>query len=250
MRHNLILRPLTWAILLAMAVGSPAAAEGPASRDAIAQEFRTFPLYQTIERRYPETYAAILNLMVDGTNRGRRHRDLVADGHARIVALLAEQAPKANVENTLRMAEITRDEARAVLAKDPATCLVLLGLRPHDIAMTDALPEALLKKEQAIMAQLLEQTAVAPEQTPVKALDDSAAEKLGIKAYDRLPDDQLRAAFLRIGGDPKNANDPVSQTAFCEFTIAMFDIILDMPPVEAAQIYKAFNALGAESATP
>ena len=233
---------------LAMATATAAPAE-IFSRKQVAAELSVMPLYQTLAKHYPTTHSKIVGEIADGLNNGRRRSDVVAELHSLVIALLAKEAPKANIENTVNLLSITRDQTKATLAKDPAACMALLGLAPDDGALAKALPQDLVDQEMVVTAKLLEQTALAPEQ-PVDPLDPQTVDALAFEAYDRLPDDRLRAAFMRIGGDASKATDPISQTAYCEFSLAMFDIMLSMPPIEAARTFKGFNALEAAENQP
>jgi hypothetical protein len=242
-------RRLATALVLALAFATPAAAER-ITREAAAEELDAIPLYQVLAKHYPAVHAQVLDGLVQGINGGRPYRTMIADLNAVVVKLVTQQAPKANIENTLALLKLTRDQAKVTLARDPAGCLSVLGVREYDIAAVRALPEDLTQREMSLMTKVLEQTAVAPE-TPAVKIDEKALEAIALDAYDRLPDDRLRVAFGEIGGDPAKAKDPLSQTAFCEFSIAMFDILLAMPPIEGAQNFRGLNALGeAAAATP
>jgi hypothetical protein len=242
------LRRLAAALALTLAFASPAAAERIA-REAAAEELQTIPLYSMLAKHYPAVYAQVLDGLVQGINGGRPHKAMVADLNAVVVQLVAQQTPKANIENTLAVLKLTREQAKVTLARDPAGCLSILGVRQYDIAAVRALPEDLTQREMSVMTKLLEQTALAPE-APAVRINAKALEAIAMDAYDQLSDDRLRVAFGEIGGDPAKANDPLSQTAFCEFSIAMFDILLAMPPIEGAQNFRALNALGEAAATP
>lgn len=229
-------------ILSGLLAAGPAAAADRITREAAAAEVAAIPLFQVLAKHYPKLHDQLLDDLVRGINAGRPYSALTAEINAEIVKLVVEQTPKANVENTIAMLSITRDQASAVLAKDPAFCLSLLGVRPYDINATRALPEALADRERVLMAKLLEQTAVAPE-APSATRREKAAQAVAIDAYDRLSDDRLRVALGEIAGDPTKAVTPLQQTAFCEFSIAMFDQLLKMPPVEGAQLFRALTEM-------
>lgn len=227
-------------ILSGLMAGSPAAAAERLTREAAVAELDALPAFRVLAKHYPAIYAQLLDDLVRGVNAGRPYSAITGEINAVIVKLVGEQMPKANVENTLAMMAMAREQASIMLAKDPAFCLSVLGVRPFDIGATRALPEDVTDRERVLMAKLLEQTAVAPE-APSNVRKDKTVEAVAMDAYDRLSDDRLRVALGEIAGDPAKAATPLQQTAFCEFSIAMFDLLLKMPAVEGAQTFRAFS---------
>lgn len=235
-------RVLAALILSGLLAGSPAAAAERLTREAAVAELDALPLYQVLAKHYPKVHDQLIDDLVRGVNAGRPYSAVTGDINAVVANLVGEQMPKANVENTVAMMALARDQANAVLAKDPAMCLSILGVRAFDIGAVRALPEELTEREAVLMAKLLKQTAVAPE-TLSSARKDKTIEAVAMDAYDRLSDDRLRVALGEIAGDPKKAATPLQQTAFCEFTIGMFDLLLKMPPIEGAQTFRALSAM-------
>ena len=234
--------PMAAALAAGLFLAHPAIAETLTREAAIAQ-LNSVPLYPVLAKHYPATYAQVVDGLVQGANSGRRYSEMVAETNQMVATLVAEQGAKANVENTVGMLSLTRDQAKSALARDPGYCLSVLGVRAHDMAAINALPEELTKREMALMVKLLEQTALNPEPAPPEKLAQKKLEAIAMQAYDRLPSDELRVALRAIEGDPKKATSPLEQTAFCEFSIAMFDIMLAMPPIEAAQTFKGISAM-------
>ena len=234
--------------LLAMTALLPRTAHADAvTRQAADAEIRQVPAYAVMAQHYPSEYQRVLDIVLDGLNSGRRFNDIVLDINPIVVALVVQQAPKANVENTLAMIRLTRAQAKALEAIDPKLCLVLLGSAESEKAIGLQMPAGLLEQELALTANLLRQTALAPESPPTSPLSEKAIEAIAIEAYDALPGDQLRVAMRQIEGDPAKASTPLQQTAFCEFSMAMFDALLKMQPVEAVRTFKAMNLAAPES---
>lgn len=190
---------------------------------------------------YPDHYRLILDKVEPLYARGATVSSMSLVLYKLNAELFSRQLPKANVANTIASLQLTRDEGVAALAIDPGYCLDVLGLRKADRAPGLSLPPALVDRELALMAEVLEQTALAPEKTPAPLSEDEL-ERLAIAAYDDLPSDDLRLAFGRVGGDGSKADDMLSRTAVCEFSLAFFSQILRLPPVEGAKTFRALTA--------
>jgi len=199
------------------------------------------PAYAVMAKHFPTEYAQVLDIVVSGLNSGRRFNDIVLSINPIVVELVVRQAPKANVENTLASMRLTRAQAKALEGVDPKLCLVLLGFAKSDRAMGLSMPPELLQQELVLTANLLGQTALAPEPPSTAPLPEDVLKNIAIEAYDALPGDALRVAMREIEGDPTKAVTSLQQTAFCEFTMAMLDVMLKMPPVEAVRTYKAMS---------
>ena len=235
-----------WATAAAIAVSltitaAPARAE-TITREAAIANLNQHPLYPALAKYYPATYARLVDDLVAGINSGRPYGQLIGELNDMVTALVFEQTPKATVENTLALLSLNRDQAKATLALDPAYCLSLLGMRKLDIGLVQQLPRQLIDREAALMAKVLEQTSTRPDTTPPADLSETQILDLGVRAYDQLASDQLRVAFAETEGEPDNAVTPLQQTAHCEYTIEMLDILLAMPPVEGARTFKALFA--------
>lgn len=233
---------LSASCILAVAIFLPRAASAEAlTREAASAEIRQLPAYAVMAEHYPTEYARVLDIVVGGLTSGRRFNDIVLDVNPIVVQLVVREGPKANVENTLAMMRLTRAQAKALEAVDPKLCLVLLGSAKADKPLGVEMPAGLLEQELTLTANLLRQTAVAPEPPATSALSDKVIEAIAMEAYDALPGDELRVAMRQIEGNPSNASTPLQQTAYCEFSMALFDVLLKMPPVEAVRTFKAMN---------
>lgn len=239
------LRAVPPALAIAALAYSVPAAEPPKApvptREQLSSELKTMRVYQVMADHYPEHYRRILDEIEPLYARGATVASMSLALYKLNAQLFSEQLPKANVANTIASLELTRDEGAAALAVDPGYCLDVLGLRPVTSAPGLTMPAALVERELALMAEVLEQTARAPEKIP-DPLSEEEVERLGIAAYDDLPADELRLAFGRVGGDGAKADDTVSRTAVCEFSLAFFNRILKLPPVEGARTFRALTA--------
>ncbi len=227
--------------------GAPAAQAAPQTKEAASAEIQQVAAYAVMAKHFPAEYAKVLDVVVTGLNSGRRFNDIVLEINPIVVELVLRQAPMANVENTLASIRLTRAQAKAMEAIDPKLCLVLLGSATSDRAIGLDMPPELLEQELALTANLLRQTALAPEPVVTAPLPDGVLEDIAVTAYDALPGDQLRVAMREIEGDPTKASTALQQTAFCEFSVAMFDVLLKMPPVEAVRTFKAMTVSEPES---
>lgn len=249
-RNNRRARPalrLSAICILALAIFLPRAASADAlTRGAASAEIRQLPAYAVMAEHYPTEYAQVLDIIVDGLTSGRRFSDIVLDATPIVAQLVVREGPKANIENTLALMRLTRVQAKALEAIDPKLCLVLLGSAKADKPLGMEMPAVLFDQELVLTANLLRQTATAPEPPPTLALSEKAIEAIAIEAYGALPGDELRVAIRQTEGDPSKASTPLQQTAYCEFSMALFDILLKMPPVEATSTFKAMNLAAAQ----
>lgn len=247
MRRTFCLWRAAAGLCLSLTAMASAHAAEPAvmSREAISAQLRATPLYQVLADDYPDHFAKLLDRIQPMFARGATTVSIGEVLREMNGELISRQLPKANVANTLESMKLSRDQSRAALAIDPAYCMTVLGMGGPPITGDLGALAPLVDREMAFSADMLRQTARNPEPPP-KSMPQEQLQRLAVAAYDDLPSDQLRLAFQQIGGNGRNAKDAMGQTAFCEFSIALVDKILKLPPVEAAQTFRALGAVEAE----
>lgn len=231
-------------VCLALATMAAVQAAEPSvhSREAISAQLRQIPFYQVLADDYPDHFEKLLDHVQPMFARGATTASIGEAMREINGELIARQLPKANVANTIESMKLSRDQSRAALAIDPAYCMTILGMGGPPITDNLVALAPLVQRELAFSAEMLKQTAKDPAPPPA-AMPQERLQQLAMAAYDDLPSDQLRLAFQQIEGNGRNAKDALGQTAFCEFSIGLVDEILKLPPVEAAQTFRALAAL-------
>lgn len=230
------------ALLLGLSLSAAEAAVPSAALHAQAREgLLKTPVYRAILKYFPDSFTAIETTMAQAFADGHSSHEVMAAGQKVYLKLLAREIPKADNANSRELLGIVRAEARAALDQGPVYCLNVLGQAPTDSLPVDYLPPALIAKELDWASRLFEQTATRPAPAPA-TVEKQDLERAAIAAYDALPDPELRAAFMSIGGDAKKARTPTEQRAACLFSINLFDQFLAAPGDSGIELYRGLEA--------
>lgn len=219
------------------------AAGAELTREQASDEVKTLAPYRVMSEHYPAEFEKMLALLVKESKKGRSVREVALDNNPVMSELMSRQLPKTSASNALLELQYTIVEAKAAAAVKPKYCLAVLGMSKSDRPFDDYLPPDLAVKQMELAADVLLQTATAPE-APPPPIDGKLLRKITEDAYFSLPNERLRAAFNETGDDPSRAITPLQQTAHCQLAIGILEQILALPPAEAAVTYRSFAVDG------
>jgi len=135
------------------------------TREALAAELRSAPLYAALERKYPAHFGRLINTVWPDLQRNATD--------AEVVTLLREQTGKLyralipTAPNVLLFAnaQLTLEQAQALQRVSPEACVAYLDGTTGASAAAARLPRALVTREQALFADLMQ--AADPDHAPV-----------------------------------------------------------------------------------
>jgi len=232
-------RPSARSIAAAIAFAfSTQAAAADITREQASLEVKELAPYRVMAEHYPAEYEKMLSLLVKEARKGRSVREVALDNNAVITELVERQIPKANMDNALRNLSFMIVGAKAAMAVKPKYCLAVLGVAKSDRPFAEYLPSALEAENLSMTAELLRQTATAPEPPPPPTAG-MLKRKLAENAYFSLPSEPLSLAFRETRGEPSRAITMIQQEAFCRVSVRLLEQILSMPPAEAAATFKS-----------
>ena len=190
---------------------------------------------RVLKAYYPGDYAgAVLALKAGAAGKTTRSETRSAFDGA-VAPVLAHELPKASTENTLAFLKLARREQKAMMG-DPAACWRAMHAIGPAPAAAD-LPQNLRDDEMRLMARLLTQTALAPQNVPLPADTSARLRRVASGAMADLPA-ASRQALAGIEGRPNR----VQAQAACDFGLRLYEALLAAPDDDAAQMFKALAA--------
>ena len=202
------------------------------TREALAAELRSAPLYAALERKYPAHFSRLIDTLWPELQRN------VTD--AQIVALLREQTgklyraliPTAPDALLFANAQLTLEQAQALQRVSPEACVAYLDGTSGASAAAARLPRALVTREQALFSDLMQ--AADPDHAPV------------VTRAQTLPVLQLAVAALPMAEQRVLTVPALRHTAppaeRCQALIGFSRSILALPETERALALRGMYA--------
>lgn len=225
------------AAAIAFAFATQAAA-ADITREQASLEVRQLAPYQVMAEHYPAEFEKMLSLLVKEAKKGRSVREVALDNNPVISILTGKQMRKANTSNALRVLRNELDRAKAAAAVKPKYCLAVLDVAKSDRPFAEYMPPALEAESLTLMAEVLLQTATAPEPPPPR-VDGQLKYKIWDNAYFSLPSEPLSVAYRETGGETSRAISTIQQDAHCRVWISVLEQISNLPPDEAAMTVRS-----------
>jgi hypothetical protein len=215
-------KPSRAAVILGGALAILAARLGPAlispPPTIEAQLEASGALYKTLHRYYPAAFAQLA-----GEFKAADLGDKIAlENKVRpiIANLISVHMHEVDDATSAQMISFLVDEMRALRAKDPAACLDILSGDRVAVDTSTVIPPDLLRREDALTAQALEQAAAHPAPTARK-LSQSEHDALVIAAFKQMSNaDQTTVRPLLL--TPRKPSNSAEQDALCKFNIDLF----------------------------
>jgi hypothetical protein len=230
--------PLGWRLVehppqLALLGDAPApATDSEGSSDRVMQVLQTY---------YPEDYRKLMALGLRGSPRSWGWSPNVWRAQAIVVDLIRRKAPQADDENMMDFIRIARDGAHRLRDRSPKTCGSMMGGGGDAVGLQQAFAPDQADANR-ILARFLEQVATHPAPAYRTVDAQSAMMRIARAAEKRLPADERRAieesAGLRVARRNTPHNTPLSQKAFCDFSVAALDELAARSPHESAGIMR------------
>ena len=234
---------LAWtaAAVISFAAASPAwAAPSAKSMTAAREGLLQTPLYHSVETYYPGVFETMVTRLAEGLDAGLPWRDLVMTVRPIYIDLVSTAKGKADARMAVALMKLMRDQASEALAKGPSYCMGILGYAEIPELPYEYLSQATLRRETDWTAELLKQVATQPPPPPAP-LDSAEMTKLSTQAFDALPDNDTRAAFIRISDNLSSAKTPTEQRAACLYNIAWMDILVSRGDA-GGEMWRSINA--------
>lgn len=225
--------------LLAVVIAAQAWAQAPVqhpTRSQMEEGFAELPVFRSMRDHHPQAFRKIIDEATAGLLAGDTRQELAARVRPIYLELVASELPKASDENLLGAVQVTLAQMRALQTSAPDACYAL-AMGDQESNFAGEVPDALIAEEQAWAARLFTQTAKAPV-TRQPSDDSERIGDLALAAYEALPRPD-RARFMELGGDLVKATSADDRRIGCAFGVAMFELLLDMPDNEAAQLFYA-----------
>ncbi len=210
-------------------------------RPTIEEQADKIPSLKALHDYYPQEYQQVIAMLkaskLDASNK------VAVQDHIRpvIAQLMAKQAPHMSEENAIATFHLAVDEAKTLKARSAEDCVNFLnGGGRFGFAADEVFTKEELERDTTLTAKLLAQTAVSPLPTAAPLSSEQRA-KLARAAVDTLPaaSRETLMPILQYGGTPVGA---AQQGAYCDFTIAILQQLLAMPPKESGPMFRALAA--------
>ncbi|AQW31833.1 hypothetical protein ACJBUE_22815 (plasmid) [Ralstonia syzygii subsp. celebesensis] len=135
------------------------------TREALATELRTAPLYATLERKYPAHFKSLLDSIWPALQRNASDAEIIAQLRTQSSRLYRALLPTAPDTLLLANARLTIDQAETLQRISPEACVGYLDGTAGPGTVAARLPGTLLTREQALFSDLVQ--AADPEHAPM-----------------------------------------------------------------------------------
>ena len=196
---------------------------GALTRNDWDKNLQAMPLYRALKQRHPKSYEEILDVISNGTAKGATQAEVLAQGGAKLADLLLTLLPSADDTVLLDFGRLALDMFRALRSQDSAACYKAVS-GTHDLDVVRLLPPALAKRELEVNERIImsagKQVSSSDGDPPWdKILADFRSKGHTTEDFDLLSDDTV---------------SPADYARYCGAAIALYEVITDFPPKEAA----------------
>ncbi|MBI1407870.1 MAG: hypothetical protein GC145_17285 [Caulobacter sp.] len=229
----------------------------PAQEFAAAREAaEALPDVKVLKQYFPADYAALQNQMevVKGDRLGVAGVNQMVRATAN--AVMQREARKANDANLVRLMQLRRDKAEALRQKNVAWCYDFTRNARLTFDPNAVVPPEMVQRERDITSDILRQVATDPVlNAPGAAGANSNTEDRSLKAQQlrygqvEIRDNvakRARAGFsedeqktiVMLSGRSVSLDEAPRQGLMCRYSIAQLDETLQLPPEQAAMVYR------------
>jgi len=224
---------LALTILVAAALPGCAPANEPASQlDEVAW-------VKVLKARYPQDYAQLRDAVATAPDPSA----WATVAGQTLEALVNRQRSKMNTDTARAMFVLRRDQGRALQAVDAAGCAAFMDGQGTPASFSQIVTPQMAKRDHEVMAQLFEQTAIAPAAPPPR-LDMDILVQLSLGAMSRFTDSD-RNLVIDVLRTARNPATPDEARVMCAYHVALADHLLAMPQSEANPLIWSFLGGGA-----
>lgn len=208
----------------------------PTAQDRLMAQIDELPTVRAIKAHYPNDYSRL----EAGVRNARSDADAGRAADEVLGAVLVRQRAQADAESAVSLYEVTRAEGRALQKSDPEGCAAFMEGRPAPGLSGVQTPE-LRAQDRNASAKLLEQTALRPA-PPAKPMAIEDLTPLGAQAIAAFPEakQNLVISLLKSGRTPQAGAE---SQATCDFNLALADVILARPRLEAGALVRSMWAM-------
>ncbi|GCB02796.1 hypothetical protein [Ralstonia sp. SET104] len=202
------------------------------TREALATELRSAPLYAALERKYPAHFSRLIDALWPELQRNATDAQAEALLRGQTGKLYRALIPTAPNALLFANAQLTLEQAQALQRVSPEACVAYLDGTSGASAAAARLPRALVKREQALFSDLMQ--AADPDHAPVVTRAQTLpALQLAVAA---LPLDEQRVLTLPA---LRHTAPPAER---CRALIGFSRSILALPETERALALRGMYA--------
>lgn len=202
------------------------------TREALAAELRSAPLYATLERKYPAHFSRLIDTLWPDLRRNATDAEVVTLLREQTGKLYRALIPTAPDALLFANAQLTLEQAQALQHVSPEACVAFLDGTPGASAAAARLPRALVAREQTLFSDLMQ--AADPDHAPV------------VTRAQTLPVLQLAVAALPLAEQRVLTLPALRHTAppaeRCQALIGFSRSILALPEAERALALRGMYA--------
>jgi hypothetical protein len=220
--------------------------------EAAAQAAEASPDVAALKQYYPTDYANMQQALE--MQKGERKGAAGAQYLIRLTVngVVTRQAKLGGDKQLVALMNLRRDEGQALVAKSPSYCTEYFSGGKLSFDPAGVLPADLLKRDAAVSADLLQQTAANPAKNApgAEARDMSLASRTVLyeenlvrqavldKSLAQFPKEDQQTIKMMATRKTGLRDRPALAATMCRYKLAMLDETLKLPEAKAAMIYR------------
>lgn len=212
-----------------------------ATNAKIDRALQSLPVYGVLKDHYPSDYAVLLSILQEGVRANESELDLIARARPVVMNRFSQQMIKASDASIMSIIDLTVDQAGYLSNRSPRYCHELLNASNHlSFNPSKVFPAELVQRDLEVMAQVLLETAGLPDRS-VPPLSDEALAHIAEATFASLNKADAEA-LDRINFELTQAKSQEEMSASCRFALGMVQRMAELPPKEAAHMFRSFLA--------